>query len=426
MNSIRIATTPLLGLRALGTSGSRSYQRLFEVLSARLGLEHAGLLAEPVPTPDGSQISWYIAGREHGVAIGTLPEAAQAQVRERLENIIADINELARRAMEEGQSGADLSAALQQAVTVPGPDYIYAVPLPDSLGGPKLYRPVLVAWSHSTDGEPGYKGGLEGRARSVKSIKPITPQPSVKPPPPPPPMTEGAAIPVLVESRAPRNWSWLLYWLLWFLFALIVLRIFWMLLWGCGLTIFGLNFCGAPGGVGQTSALIDVVTNLEGQLARRPICEAGAPALTPDQVNRRVSEAGGTKGRLDFMLNWSTLADLDLAVICPSGETIEESTARNRMICGAKLDVDANSVNERASWRTSPVEHIVWPLEAAAPPSGKFRVRVRYFGDNGDTTDPVPFQVIVTDGDRAPRVFSGTVPRRQSAAFPEVYYDYDR
>lgn len=433
MNSTRIATTPLIGLRALGTSGSRSYQRLFEVLSARLSADHAGLLAEPVPAPDGSKIDWYVAGGQRGVPMETLPEAARAQVQQRFDGIVSDITQLADKVTREGASGADLAAALRNAVTVPGPEHIYAVPVAtEPQEGSPVYRPVLVAWSHSKDGLPGYEGGLEGRAKLIEpkrpAAKPVTAPPPVQPAPVPPP-AEPVVYAHVTTARQPWNWSWLLYWLLWILFALIVLRIFWLLLWGCGLSFLGMNFCARGAMLPQVpSALVDVVSNLEGQIARRPICAPGVTPTqspTPAQIERRVEEAGGKKGRLQFTLAWVSPADLDLAVICPSGETIDESS-RGRLVCGATMQIDANRVRAPEFKMATPVEHIVWPLEGAAPPSGKFRIRVRYFGDNDDPTDPVPFQVVVADGERAPQIFQGTLPKRQGSAFPEAFFDYER
>jgi len=56
-----IGTRTQVGLRLLGTHGRRAhslYPTLVSVLSERLGVRHAGLLARPVEV-DGKTIDWY-------------------------------------------------------------------------------------------------------------------------------------------------------------------------------------------------------------------------------------------------------------------------------------------------------------------------------------------------------------------------------
>ncbi|MEC8558065.1 MAG: hypothetical protein VXZ82_23915 [Planctomycetota bacterium] len=87
-------------------------------------------------------------------------------------------------------------------------------------------------------------------------------------------------------------------------------------------------------------------------------------------IQKRVSEAGGSKGEVQFALAWRNINDLDLHVICPSGERISHLRKSSR--CGGLLDVDMNVRGES----NQPVENIRW-LENA--PAGRYSVLVNLF-----------------------------------------------
>lgn len=87
-------------------------------------------------------------------------------------------------------------------------------------------------------------------------------------------------------------------------------------------------------------------------------------------IQKRVSEAGGSKGEVQFALAWRNINDLDLHVICPSGERISHLRKSSR--CGGLLDVDMNVRGESKQ----PVENIRW-LENA--PAGRYSVLVNLF-----------------------------------------------
>lgn len=87
-------------------------------------------------------------------------------------------------------------------------------------------------------------------------------------------------------------------------------------------------------------------------------------------IQKRVSEAGGSKGEVQFALAWRNINDLDLHVICPSGERISHLRKSSR--CGGLLDVDMNVRGESRQ----PVENIRW-LENA--PAGRYSVLVNLF-----------------------------------------------
>lgn len=97
---------------------------------------------------------------------------------------------------------------------------------------------------------------------------------------------------------------------------------------------------------------------------------------------------------------WNNFNDLDLHVLCPSGQEIFWDTRHSR--CGGELDVDMN-----ASGRDSikPVENVYWPEGEA--PTGEFVVLVDHYENQGGR-DPTRFTVVVTVDGKTKR-FSGTI-----------------
>lgn len=87
-------------------------------------------------------------------------------------------------------------------------------------------------------------------------------------------------------------------------------------------------------------------------------------------IQRRVSEAGGKQGEVQFALAWKNVNDVDLHVIAPSGERI--SHLHKRSVCHGMLDVDMNVKGES----TEPVENIRWLSNA---PWGRYTVIVNLF-----------------------------------------------
>lgn len=434
MDTTRIASTPLLGLTPLGNAGERAYPRLIEILGSRLGPDHAFLLAEPVPDPDGTRIDWYVPGERRAHPVQSLPEEIKAQVEQQADRLQGDVMRLAAALAGSGASGAALAKSLEHAMTVPGPDKLYAVPVETPNG--LVYRPVLVAWAHSKAGTPGYLGGLEG-----KLILPPAP-----PPPPPPPGATPAAdtvAAVALAARAPFRWDLLL---LWLLFGLLTAALIWRLLPACGVTglrllnISGLSYCRvAPpvveAALDETPSLRAIIADLESQLARRRndcrMAELRRPPPAPPQptpprneAQRRVEENRGTLGQLDFILKWDGHADLDLAVIvaCPAPRKISFSS---RAECGGRFDIDRNN----GGVVDNPVENITWADASGAPP-GPFRIEVTNYDSNDDPRAFIEFTVTVTEeGKPQPRVYTGRIGRHKNSSTtprPLQAYSYTR
>src|SRR5437763_525041 len=125
------------------------------------------------------------------------------------------------------------------------------------------------------------------------------------------------------------------------------------------------------------------------QQARRSRKECGAQRRHPDQLRqtrgrdqavasfaaqtlsaRRTEREGAQTGDVQTPLPWNKYNDLDLHMICPSGEEIYVGNKKSR--CGRELDVDMNvtlTSNE-------PVENVFWPSGRAA--KGRYKVFVHH------------------------------------------------
>ena len=120
------------------------------------------------------------------------------------------------------------------------------------------------------------------------------------------------------------------------------------------------------------------------------------------EFTERLAAAGAASGEITAALLWNGYADLDLVVICPSGQQLDYQHAA---ICGGTLDVDANAA--RDALRDRPVENAYWAAGAAL--AGDYQVVVRY-SPRKDEQAPgaVPFQVRLSQGGQE-KVFKGTI-----------------
>ena len=127
-----------------------------------------------------------------------------------------------------------------------------------------------------------------------------------------------------------------------------------------------------------------------------------ATTAEKQEFTERLAAAGAASGEITAALLWNGYADLDLVVICPSGQQLDYQHAA---ICGGTLDVDANAA--RDALRDRPVESAYWAAGAALP--GDYQVVVRY-SPRKDEQVPgaVPFQVRLSQGGQE-KVFKGTI-----------------
>ena len=118
------------------------------------------------------------------------------------------------------------------------------------------------------------------------------------------------------------------------------------------------------------------------------------------ELQARLAREGAQSSDVQISLMWNNYNDLDLHVVCPSGERIHGGNKKSG--CGGELDVDANV---RAETR-KPVENVFWKDGSA--PAGKYQVYVHYYKKHNKrrSKDPTKFQIIANQGGD-PQEFNG-------------------
>ena len=139
------------------------------------------------------------------------------------------------------------------------------------------------------------------------------------------------------------------------------------------------------------------------------------------EIATRVRNAGGMIEGVSIRasLIWYCRNDLDLHIICPSGEEIYYSHMKSR--CGGFLDVDMNVGGET----TKPVENIRWKKGKA--PKGSYRVFVRNYDIHGNCAAATNFRVEL-EIDGKVQHFEGTTPKDKTGHSSDVIcfeFDYD-
>ena len=117
-----------------------------------------------------------------------------------------------------------------------------------------------------------------------------------------------------------------------------------------------------------------------------------------DVFAERLGREGAASGEVQVSLIWFNKNDLDLSVVCPSGERISFDNKISN--CGGRLDIDMNETGNSEE----PVENVFWEKDA---PKGRYRVFVEHF-EKHDSTDVTEFNILVTvEGN--PREFKGQI-----------------
>lgn len=432
MDSTRIASTPLLGLRPLGSAADRSYERICDLLRTRVSADVAALLAEPVISSDGRRIDWYVQGSVDGKPLTQVSAAERESALAQVQLLRGKVQDVASRLeASAGASDRNLASVLVNAVNVPGDDFIYLV------NG----APVLVAWGFIREdvvetsavlgmrvpSKPSAQG--QGAVLSATQQAPAS-QPSVAP------VASVAAAPSLFARWRPR---WLPI-LLWSLFAALLALLIWLLLTVC---YFSIPFVGSvrnplaivcgSGSVGSAPAiappsssgtrsgppsasvprtpdadrgarLLEELRDLERQLQEKlGLCEPAEQALTPD-MQRRLDSANARSGEMQISLTWEGNADLDLYVLCGGG--VVGPASRNG--CGGELDIDMNAMLQNDPDRfdsLSPVENIIW---TSAPPRGEYKIAVELYYRRSDQRSQIPFKLRIRRGSQEENI-TGTV-----------------
>jgi hypothetical protein len=169
-------------------------------------------------------------------------------------------------------------------------------------------------------------------------------------------------------------------------------------------------------------------------VATDPVADDGFVIVDVSSGDLIVRPIGADPGSSDLgtgdvrvTLRWATVADLDLSVTDPGGETVSYGT--REVSSGGVLDVDANA--SCGSTTTAPAENIIWPDTA---PDGRYVVTVNLYSAC-ETGDAQPFELTAflggvpvqlylggDDGALTPTDGAGTV----SSAAPTVIYTFDR
>lgn len=122
--------------------------------------------------------------------------------------------------------------------------------------------------------------------------------------------------------------------------------------------------------------------------------EARAAAeRSASELRARLEREGASTSDVQISLMWNNFNDLDLHVVCPSGERIHGGAKESP--CGGVLDVDANVKPDTRR----PVENVVWPQGIA--PGGVYQVYVHHYKKHAKrrSRDPTRFSVIINAGD---------------------------
>jgi hypothetical protein len=404
-----IATTRNAELQVLGTGGQLAVQAWDQIsgyLRRARSPAHAALFAEPNPDADRGITDWYAAGQGEAPPLESLPEAEQEAARAEFARLYGDIREEADRLRASTrESERFLGELLALALITPATDCLRVV------GG----QPVLVAWGHAKLGEAPSAELLIGMTRRRGGG--LAPMQIVGPPAAPP---------------EKRHW---LFWLLGLL-GLLLLLLLLLLLWR---DPFGWFKAVPPQCVVQPGnmQLLDELraaeareAALRAEIARemlrlgdrrtacpppeppprpeppRPTPPPPAPPPAPRQEDAdRARREGARSGRVQIILAWDDRNDLDLMMVCPSGERLYFD---HRQACGAVLDVDRNAGNSALT--PTPVENIVF---AAEPAPGRYRIMVWHFQNNPPSPASSPYRVTVKREGRPDQVFTGRVAAGQ-------------
>ena len=133
------------------------------------------------------------------------------------------------------------------------------------------------------------------------------------------------------------------------------------------------------------------LAELEAARLQEEMESRAAAEAAMSELQSRLSREGAKSGDVQISLMWENYNDLDLHVVCPSGERIHGGNKVSE--CGGELDVDANVRAETKK----PVENVVW--EGTTAPPGTYQVYVHHYKKHRKrrTRDPTKFQIIINN-----------------------------
>lgn len=125
--------------------------------------------------------------------------------------------------------------------------------------------------------------------------------------------------------------------------------------------------------------------------------------ISSREIDSRVRDAGGSSGNLRVSLAWSTVDDLDLAILQPNGVLINYEPENSvDPTTGGAHDVDRNRAGSLLT--REPVENVHW----TNPLPGSYRILVNYY-DHFSNNSRVPFVLNCVQGESVIEVFRGEV-----------------
>ena len=124
------------------------------------------------------------------------------------------------------------------------------------------------------------------------------------------------------------------------------------------------------------------------------------------EFKQRLDREGAKSGDVQISLLWNNYNDLDLHVVCPSGETIY--FGHRKSDCGGELDVDMNV----SPTSQEPVENVYWPTGQS--PTGRYQVFVNHFKNHkrSGCKDPTNYRVSISCNG-FPQEFEGSISSGQ-------------
>ncbi len=142
----------------------------------------------------------------------------------------------------------------------------------------------------------------------------------------------------------------------------------------------------------MAAAEAERLAEIETQKTADELASRQASAEAMKELKERLEREGAKSSDVQISLIWNNYNDLDIHVVCPSGERIHGGNRHSQ--CGGELDVDANVKPATKK----PVENVVWPEGKA--PGGVYRAYVHHYKKHKKrrAKDPTQFKVIVNAG----------------------------
>ncbi|WPB85413.1 hypothetical protein [Sediminicoccus rosea] len=419
MEASLIATTRNADLRPLATGGqvaTEVWQQIAGHLRQSLSPAHAALLAEPQPAPDRGLTDWYSSAQGPALVLEEMAEPAREAARNALSRLVQDVNgEIAKLRASRRDADKLLAELLALALITPSADSVRVI------GG----QPVLVAWGHAAVNAAPAPELLLGQLSRPPGTLGSGNMEIVGPPPAEPPRQPWAAIGAL-------------------LLALLLLLLALLLLWRDPFGWFHAppqQCVVAPGDLELAERLRaeqeregrlrqEILQEMQRLAARRLACPpvvrapepprpavpapvpapatppAAPPPQPPNQDAERAREEGARTGRIQVILAWDDVNDLDLSILCPAGQAriyFGQTTA-----CGGTLDVDRNAGGAPTP---RPVENIVFSQD---PPPGTYTIVVTHYATHAGGPRVSPWRVTLRREGRPEQRFSGQVATGQS------------